>query len=280
MNRSEPTISAVIITYNEEAQIADCIRSVHDWCDEVLILDPHSTDRTAEIAGQFSKVKFRTHDFDGHVQQKNRAIEYSRGDWVFSLDADERASPELAEAVRTFVRIHPNAPGARIKRLTYHLGRYIRHGGWYNARYRLIRRGEGIWAGENPHDSIRIRNQSTWQMLRSPILNGQLIHYSFKDLSDQVDTINKFSSIVAFTRAGRGKRASILKMLVKPVSKFVEMYVVKAGFLDGVPGFIIAISSAYSAFLKWAKLYELRKTEIKRPSNLRAGYQVDGADTE
>ena len=266
-------ISAVIITYNEEGRIADCIESVHDWCEEVLILDSFSTDRTREIAEKYEHVRFLEHDFDGHVQQKNRAIELSRGQWVFCLDADERATPELAESIRKFVQADKTS-AARVKRLTYHLGRYIRHGGWYNARYRLMKRDAGRWGGDNPHDTIILSSQSEWKSRRGPVLKGDLIHYSFVDLSDQIDTINKFSSIVAFTRAGRGRSPSVFKMLFKPLNKFVEMYFVKRGFLDGVPGFVIAIASSFSTFLKWAKLYELKKTPVSRPSNLRKDYQV------
>lgn len=264
-------LAATIITFNEEARIADCIASVHEWCDEVLVLDSNSTDKTREIAVRFKKVRFLTHQFDGHVQQKNRAIELADADWVFCLDADERATKELAAAVQEFIAEHPGANGARVNRLTYHLGRFIRHGGWYNARYRLLRKGHGGWTGENPHDYIL--PEGVKRPTSGPVLKGDLIHYSFRDLSHQVETINAFSSIVAFTRAARGKKPSFAKMLIKPYIKFLEMYIFKLGFLDGVPGLVIAISSAYSTFLKFAKLYELRRWGIERPSNLRDDYK-------
>lgn len=270
-----PTLTATIITYNEERQIARCIESVHDWCDEVLVLDSHSTDRTKEIAEQYPRVKFLAHDFDGHVQQKNRAIEYAGGEWIFSLDADEQASPELAASVRDFVANHPQAQGARVRRVTWHMGRFVRFGGWTHSRYRLLRKGEGRWGGENPHDQVYLRGRPLWKRNMGHVLKGDLIHYSFRDLSDQVNTINKFSSIVAFTRSERGTRSSLLKMLTKPISKFVELYVVKLGFLDGMTGFVIAVSSAYATFLRWAKLYELKHTGLERPSNLRADYRVE-----
>ena len=271
--KKSPELSAVIITYNEEENIRDCIVSVHDWTDEVVVLDSHSTDRTARIAKSFPGVRFFTHDFDGHIQQKNRAIELSRGRWVFCLDADERATPKLAASVREFINKNPDAPGARVSRLTRHMGRFIRHGGWYNARYRLLRRGAGVWGGENPHDQIFIHGQSPWRAAMARPLPGDLIHYSFRDLSHQVDTVNKFSSIVAFTRASRGTRFSFWKLLFKPLGKFIEIYFFKLGFLDGVPGLVIAVVSAHSAFLKNAKLHELQSGEIERPSNLRPDYK-------
>lgn len=272
-------LSAAIITYNEEKQIEDCIASVHDWCDEVLVLDSFSKDATKRLAKRFSRVVFREHSFDGHVQQKNRAIDMCRGEWIFSLDADERATPELAAAVRDFIAREPEARGARVKRLTYHLGDFIRHSGWYGARTRLIRRGQGRWGGENPHDALILAGDPPEKANRSgPVLEGDLIHYSFKDLSDQIDTINKFSSIVAFGNDGKGKRASLVKILVKPWIKFLESYVFKQGFRDGMPGFVIAVSSAFSTFLKWVKLWELQRTPIERFSNLRADYQLQQSD--
>ena len=130
-----PRISATIITYNEERQIERCIASVHDWCDQVIVLDSHSTDRTRELATAFPKVKFAVHDFDGHIQQKNRAIDMAAGPWIFSLDADEEATPELAKNARAFVDgAAEDAQGVRIWRTTWHLGRFIRRSGWRNAR--------------------------------------------------------------------------------------------------------------------------------------------------
>ena len=267
-------LSATIITYNEERRIADCILSVHDWCDEVLVLDSHSTDKTRTIACSFPKVRFETHDFDGHIQQKNRAIEMARGEWIFSLDADENATPELARSVLDFMQKNPQADGARVKRLTYHLGVFLRYGGWYHSRIRLLRKGRGVWGGENPHDMIRLKDKPEYRAHIAPYVKGDLIHYSFKDLSDQLETINKFSSIVAFTRNTRGKRFSALKLIYKPAVKFIELYFLKLGLLDGLPGLIVASLTSYSAFVKLAKLYELQKTDIERPSNLRPDYKA------
>jgi glycosyltransferase involved in cell wall biosynthesis len=273
----ELPLSCAIITYNEEKNIGECIESVLNLCDEIVVLDSHSTDATERIARGYRKVRFARHDFDGHVQQKNRAIEMTRGRWILSIDADERVTPELAGSIRKFIHENPDADGAKIMRLTYHMGRFIRHGGWRNARYRLIRRSRGWWGGENPHDTIFIEGGKT-DTAGGAVLNGELIHYSFRDLSDQIDTINKFSSIVAFNRHGRGSRFSLLKMLYKPPVKFIEMYIVKRGFLDGIPGLVIAIASAFSAFLKVAKLYELQRAGLTRPSNLRPDYAVQKSD--
>ncbi|MCB1159929.1 MAG: glycosyltransferase family 2 protein [Leptospiraceae bacterium] len=262
----KPKLSVAIITYNEEKNIRDCIRSCEELADEIVVLDSFSTDKTEEIVRSFPKVRFSTREFTGHIEQKNRAIELCTGDWVLSLDADERVSPELKESITAVLEKKEDYNGYRIARLTYHLGRYIRHSGWYpQMRYRLFKKGLGRWKGENPHDFLEIEG-------KGGKLKGDIIHFSFKDLSHQVDTINKFSSIVSYTRHKKGQKFSVFMSLLKPISKFLEIYIYKLGFLDGYPGFVIAVSSAFSTFLKYAKIYEYDKGYIQRPSNIREDY--------
>jgi glycosyltransferase involved in cell wall biosynthesis len=264
-------ISGAIITYNEEKNIKDCIESLYEICEEIIVLDSFSTDKTKEIATSFSKVKFYQHEFDGHVEQKNRALTLCKYEWVISLDADERISPKLKNEILELKKQPERMNqynGFKIPRLTYHLGRFIYHSGWYpQRRYRLFKKDFAVWVGENPHDYIEIKG-------KGGKLKGDIIHYSFKDLSHQIDTINKFSSIVAFNRYHRNKRFSILKCIYKPIVKFLEIYVFKLGFLDGFAGFTIAVASSFSTFLKNAKMYELQKKLIERPSNLRPDYKV------
>ena len=258
--------SVAIITFNEEKNIKDCINSVYELADEIIILDSNSTDNTALIAKSFAKVSYFNQDFKGHIEQKNDAIQLCKGEWILSLDADERATPDLLAKIRLVLESNESNVGYKIKRLTFHLGKYIRHSGWYpQYKYRLFKKGFANWTGENPHDFIEIRGKGAK-------LNADIIHYSFIDLSHQVDTINKFSSIVAFTRYKKEMKFSYFKLLLKPYFKFLEIYIFKLGFLDGIQGFIIAISSAYSTFLKHAKLFELENKHIERPSNLRKDY--------
>ncbi len=263
-------VSVAIITFNEEKNIEDCIRSVEAIADEIVVLDSFSTDRTEEIARSFPRVRFEKHAFDGHVQQKNRALDLCKNSWVLSLDADERLSPELAREIAGLDEkkiADEGIAGFRMPRLTYHMGRAIRHGGWYpQRRYRLFQKSAARWEGENPHDYIVINGKGA-------SLKGDLVHYSFTDLSQQIDTINKFSSIVAFNRHAAGRPFQLLKTLVKPPVKFLEIYLFKAGFLDGFPGFTIAVASAFSTFLKFAKIFEMDRRYIERPSNLRADYR-------
>ncbi len=259
--------SVAIITFNEEKNIRECIESIYDISDEIILLDSYSTDSTLDIASQFSKVKIFTNEFIGHIEQKNKAIDLCSGKWILSLDADERISLTLKNEIFEILKIESNEiKGYKIPRLTFHLGKFIRHGGWYPLkRYRLFQKGFAKWIGENPHDFIEVQGNGK-------SLSGDIIHYSFKDLTHQVDTINKFSSIVGFTRYKKKVAYPIVKSLYKPFIKFLESYIFKLGFLDGYAGFVIAISSSYSTFLKFAKLYELNQGLIDRPSNLRKDY--------
>jgi glycosyltransferase involved in cell wall biosynthesis len=269
MSKVKVKLSAAIITFNEEANIKDCIDSLIDIVDEVVVVDSFSADKTKEICSSYAKVKFSENPFHGHVQQKNYAIDLCEGTWILSLDADERVTPELKASIENFFRSEKKEQfvGVKFPRLTYHLGKPIRHSGWYpNARYRLFKKGFSHWGGENPHDKIILNGEGC-------MLEGDLIHYSFVDMSDHVRTINTFSSIAAYVRFGKGRKFYMWRLLFKPIIKFVELYLIKRGFLDGMAGYIISISSAYSTFLKEAKLYELDKLKVDAPSNLAKSYR-------
>jgi glycosyltransferase involved in cell wall biosynthesis len=258
-------LSIAIITFNEERNLADCIRSCEDLADEVLVLDSFSTDRTEEIARSFPKVRFAQHPFDGHVQQKNRAFAMCRNEWVLSLDADERLGPELREEIRA---LEPGGrAGFRMPRLTFALGAPIRHCGWYpQRRYRLVRRAAARWEGENPHDYLVVDGEGG-------DLRGDLVHHSFRDVADMARTADSFSSIQAMNLHHRGKRLARLWAVLKPPLKFLEIYLLKRGFLDGYAGFLVARMNAYGAFLKFIKLHELERGLVQRPSSLRADYR-------
>ena len=259
---TKPTLSAAIITYNEEENIQDCLASLTDLVDEIIVLDSFSSDATEEICRLNPKVRFSQHPFDGYIEQKNRAFEACRSEWILSLDADERVSPELRESIEELLHRNPNIAGAKFPRLTYHMHRYIRYSGWYpNARYRLIRKGMAVWGGNNPHEKLLLKGKGIK-------IKGDLLHFSAKDLSDQIKTINAFSSLTALTRYNGGRKFHLWRLLLKPVTKFLEMYLLKRGFLDGMQGFIIAVSSSFSSFLKEAKLYELDVLGSDKPSNL------------
>jgi glycosyltransferase involved in cell wall biosynthesis len=261
-------LSVAIITYNEELMIKDCIESVLELADEIIVLDSFSTDATEQICRSYDKVKFSQHVFDGYTQQKNRALDLCTCDWILSIDADERVSPQLEQSIRWFLaQNNEEIVGVKFPRLAFHMHKFIRHGGWYpNERYRLIRRGKARWVGEIIHEKLILDGSGKK-------IKGDLIHLTEIDLSDQINTINKYSSISALIRYNQGYSYRLWRLILKPISKFIELYIIKMGFLDKTQGFIIAISSSYASFLKEAKVFELDVLGSEKPSNLSDQYQ-------
>jgi len=245
----EIRLSAAVIAKNEEEKIGRCIDSL-SFADEIIVVDSGSQDRTVEIArSRGAQVVF--HEWEGHIQQKNFAIDQTRGEWVLSLDADEIVSPELREEILKAIN-DPAVDGYAIPRLVYYINRWIFHSGWYPARkVRLFRRGKGRWGGENPHDRITLEG-------REGTLKGDMYHLSFDDISDHLKTINSFTDIAAEERAAKSDKSSWLAIVTRPPATFLKMYLLKLGFLDGVPGFIVASLSAYHVFCKYVKIWEKR----------------------
>lgn len=246
-----PRVSLVVITLNEEKNIKRCIESA-SWVDDVVVLDSKSADRTQSLARELDARVF-DEPFRGYREQKARATELAKHDWVLSLDADEALSPELSkEILEKLENLDPKLDGFEIPRLSFHMGRWIKHGGWYpDAQVRLFHRRRASWVGGHVHERVAAQ-----KVLR---LKNNILHWVFDDLSDQVETNNRYSSKGALDLYDKGKSFSVAKLIFKPVSKFVETYVFKRGFLDGLPGFIISVGAAYSVFLKFAKLWELKK---------------------
>lgn len=246
-------LAAVVITRNEEANIARCLESVR-FCDEIIVVDSGSTDRTVEIAKRYTdRVVF--HAWRGYSAQKNYANSLTECEWILSVDADEEVSDELAAEIKRTLALDPTAAAFSIPRKTIHMGRWIRHGGWYpNRLVRLFAREQGAWVGDELHEK--------WITSGNVLeLHEHLNHYSFTDIADQVERNNRYSSLGAMKLRREGQDFSVWRLFLKTVSKFLETYVVKRGFLDGYPGFIISISAAYSVFLKWAKLWELENND-------------------
>jgi glycosyltransferase involved in cell wall biosynthesis len=250
MSDTTPKLSVCIVAMNEEDRIADCLRSV-DFADEWIVIDSHSTDRTREVAeGLGARVIER--DWPGHVQQKNFALEQAEYEWALCLDADERVSPELRSALLAALAGDTLPDGFEFARRTWYLGRWIRHGGWYpDRKLRLVRRAKARWGGTNPHDHLDVNGR----VVRLP---GDLLHYSYRSIGDHLRTINSFTTIAAREKHARGRRAGLLDLVGRPVWKFLRMYVLKAGFLDGVAGLVVAVTGSYYVFLKYAKLLERR----------------------
>jgi len=251
-------ISAVIITYNEEDNIGRCLESLKQTADEIVVVDSHSSDRTAEIC-KIQGVEFIQHPFEGHIEQKNYALSCAANDVVLSLDADEALSDELMESIQA-ARRSWGAEGYSMNRLTSYCGRWIRHCGWYpDKKIRLWDRGKGHWGGVNPHDHVVMDPGR-----RIVHLNGDLLHYSYPTIRDHVSQINRFSDIAAGAAFADGRQSNLmLDVCLNPILTFLKKYVLKLGILDGYEGFVISTSTAYGKFLKYIKLREL---ERKRPS--------------
>ena len=251
---TRPTIAACVIAFNEEDCIGDCLASVA-WADEILVVDSGSTDGTVAIARE-KGARVIVRDWPGYAEQKNFALGQAAADWVLSVDADERVTAELAAAIRGLLAAPgEGVAGASVPRRTWYLGRWIRHGGWYpDRKVRLVRRGRGRWDGEHVHE--RLVADGTVRAL-----DGDLLHLSYRGIADHLRTIDRYTTEAALGLAARGARGALGGMLVNPPLKFLKMYLIKAGFLDGLPGFIAAVMGGYYVFLKYAKLWELRRRQ-------------------
>ena len=245
-------LSAVIITKNEERNIGRCLASVKGIADDIVVLDSFSTDRTRAIAEEHG-ARFIQHPFNGHIEQKNRAITHAKHSWVLSLDADEALDDRLARAIREVMKA-PAADGYTMNRLTNYCGGWIRHGGWYpDTKLRLWNRSKGRWTGINPHDRYEMDTGA-----RIAHLPGDILHYSYNSIEDHYRQVEYFTTIAAKAYADRGKGAPLLKRLFSPAAKFIGGYLLRLGFLDGGRGFTIARISAYATWLKYKKLHVLR----------------------
>lgn len=242
-----PTVSAVVICGNEEDRIEECLKSVL-WADEIVVVDSMSTDRTPEIARRYA-TRFFQRPWAGYVAQKNFALEQATGDWVFSLDADERCTPELRDRIREKLE-RAGVAGFFVRRHVFYLGRWINHGGWYpDWKLRLARRDKARWEGQDPHDRLVVDGDTD----RIP---ADIVHLTYRNFADHLRTIQRFSDVAAEEWHKAGKRFSLLRLLFHPPAKFLECYVWKLGFLDGLPGLIIAAASAFYVFCKHVKLWE------------------------
>lgn len=245
-------ISIVIITRNEEAAIGRCLDSV-SWADQVIVLDSGSTDQTVEIArGKGAKVSV-TKDWPGFGQQKNRALELATGDWILSIDADERVTPELAAEIRSMVTSPNPKPGYEMPRLSSYCGRYMRHSGWWpDYVTRLVRRGQGRFSSSLVHEHLEVDG---------PVgrLSHTLMHDSFHSLEQVLEKVNRYSSLSAQQMAAAGRRGGILTAISHGLGAFIKTYVLKAGFLDGREGFMLAVSNAEGAYYKYVKLFLLNR---------------------
>jgi glycosyltransferase involved in cell wall biosynthesis len=240
-------ITARVNTFNEEDNIAAALESVA-WADEIVVVDSFSTDRTVEIARRYTS-RVVQHRFDNYGAQHNFADSQCSHDWVLSLDADERVTPELAAAIQRVRAEGTDRAGFRFARRTWYLGRWIRHSGWYpNWQTRLYRRSLTRWVGEL-HEAARIDG---------PVgqLPGDLLHFTRRSLHEHVAVMNRYTDMAASIRFREGERMSAWKLALTPPAVFCRSFVLKQGFRDGWQGLVIAYLAAAYVHLKQAKLME------------------------
>jgi glycosyltransferase involved in cell wall biosynthesis len=244
-------LSVTIVAWNEEERLRPCLESVA-WADEIVVVDAESRDKTVQIAREFTD-RVMTRPWTGFAAQKNFAITQGTGDWVLSLDADEEASPELREEIGTTIADPQACDGYAVRRRNIFLGRWIRHGGLYpDWQVRLFRRGRGHFVERAVHESVAVEG-------RLGRLDGHLVHRSYEGVSDFVERANRYSSLAAAELAREGRRVATHELIVRPLSRFVSMYVLKRGFLDGGRGLLLAALYAYYVFMRSAKAWEVAR---------------------
>jgi glycosyltransferase involved in cell wall biosynthesis len=246
-SESMPLITGTIITFNEEGRIAEAIASLA-CCDEVLVVDSGSTDRTCQLAVQCG-ARVLTRAWEGYSKQKNFAAEQAKNDWILSLDADERLSVELCVAVSGWKRMNPAFAAMSMARRAFYLGKWIRHSGWYpDRKIRLYNRRQASWKGDFVHESMEVHGPLGF-------LQGDLLHFPYRSWQDQLDRIDRYTRLAADAARKAGKRGNPLKLLLAPPLFFIKALFLQAGLLDGWRGVLIGYMGARYVFLRELRMW-------------------------
>ncbi|MCX7804052.1 MAG: glycosyltransferase family 2 protein [Planctomycetota bacterium] len=269
-------LTVLIPTFNEEANLPDCLASLRGLGDEVLVVDSFSTDRTVQIARE-AGARVIQHEYINSAAQKNWAIPQASSEWVLIVDADERMTPGLAAEIRG-VLSSPDPPpfaGYFIRRRTMFLGREIRHGGWEsNDVLRLFLRDYGRYEEREVHADVRVGGRPVGR-LKEPLL-----HITCVDLNRYFQKFNRYTTQAAERWWREGRRAGWWNFVFHPMWHFFRMYIIRLGFLDGMPGFLLASFSAFTRFVRYAKLWALVRSGRPRPVEYDVGTtnarQIDG----
>lgn len=248
-------ISVCIIGHNEADNIRRCLQSVVGLAEEIILVVNDCTDGTDRIAAEEFGAKVFNESWQGFGKQKNLALDRAGCNWVLCLDCDEVVSETLATQIRAFVEgDRGEYNGAHFPRKVWFLGRWITHGDWYpDHSLRLIRRGKGRWSTDIVHERMLLEGKSC-------LLSADLLHYSNPTLNSQIAKINSFSDMYLQIQLEKGRKWSLLNALLRPPWRFVRSYVFKGGFLDGFPGFYIAVLTAFATFVRHSRLYEYNTT--------------------
>jgi len=245
-------ISACIIAFNEEKKIEDCLKSLIDIADEIIVIDSNSTDNTVSIARKYTD-KIILQDFLGFIEQKNFAITQASHDWILSLDCDERLSPELQQAITGIKDSIEDADAYRMSRKTFYVYRWLNHCWYPDLKIRLFNKNTAYWGGTNPHDHIIASGSNIKR------LDGDIYHYSFDSISDHLKTIDKFTEIGAEELIKKNKSFTVLSPLTHASWTFIKLYFIKLGFMDGFAGLAVSVLSFMHVFIKYSKAIIKRK---------------------
>jgi glycosyltransferase involved in cell wall biosynthesis len=249
-------ITATVITYNEAQNIRRCLESLHDLVDEIIVVDSHSEDETRKICEEYG-AKVTSRDFPGHIEQKNHAISLASYPYILSLDADEALSRNLRKSIKQLKENEDStwADGYTMKRKNYFMGKWIHYGIWLREyKIRLFNKHAATWGGVNPHDYIVMKPGKVRKHLK-----GNLLHYPYGSIGEFVDQMNRFSDIAAAAYHSQNQRATVFKIVVNPLWRFLRSYIFSLGFLDGLRGLFLSIMMSFYAFMKYLKLWYFNK---------------------
>ena len=251
-------LSAILITKNEEVNVADCLASL-TFADEIIVVDSGSVDRTEEICRRDPRVRWYSEEWKGYGPQKNSALDKAEGPWIFSIDADERVTPELAEEVDALDLEVASVDAFRVCRRNFFGGKWVRHGGWYpDYLVRLWRKDSGRFDGRSVHEAVRVSGAVG-------TLDGELLHFTYRDTADFLERMNRYSALGAQEMSRSGRRATTADLLLRPPYTFFRMFFLQRGFLDGALGFRLAVLYAKYTFAKYAKLAEIVERQGDAP---------------
>ncbi len=241
-------ISACIISYNEEKNIEDCLKSLENVADEIVVVDSFSTDRTVEIASRYTDSIYHE-EFVGYIEKKNLAVSKAKHDWILSLDCDERLSPELKASI---LAVKPDLDeldnSFRMARKTFYVYRWLDYCWYPDKKVRLFNKHWAHWGGVNPHDKVIISKGQVSD------LEGNLLHYTCNSISEHIQNIDKLSEIGAREIIAQGKRVYLFDPMTHGTWTFFRLYFIKRGFMDGLAGFIVSVLSFMYTFVKYSKV--------------------------
>ena len=255
MTQAHPTLSAIVITRNEAHNLHDCLQSMQGLVNEIIVVDSQSTDNTVAIAQQHGAKVTQPTDWPGFGPQKNRALDLASCDWVFSIDADERVTPELAAEIKQLLQLGGAHAAYKVPRLSSYCGKFIHHAGWQpDYVLRLFKRGTARFSDDLVHERV---------VTVQPVvaLHNHLLHYSYLNFAQVLSKVDAYSTASAKQAYARGKRSSVAGALGHGVWAFFRTYVIRRGFLDGAHGLALAISNAETSYYKYLKLWHMQQVQ-------------------